>query len=82
MGFTGSYASYTDTSNKILYGLPVPVNKLADISSLWEAIAPHGATVRILIDHPGQIAAIEEFERAQQGTRRWSAFVKIDAGGK
>lgn len=58
------------------------MNKLADLSSLWDEIAPFGATIRVLIDHPDQIEAIQQFEQTRNGTRRWSAFLKVDSGGK
>ncbi|KAI0788458.1 hypothetical protein C8Q75DRAFT_807671 [Abortiporus biennis] len=66
----------------ILYGLPIPVNKILDLSALWDTMLPFGGTVRILVDHPDQIKHIEEFELARPFTRKWSAFIKIDAGGK
>ncbi|THH34093.1 hypothetical protein EUX98_g129 [Antrodiella citrinella] len=70
------------TVDDILYGLPIPVNKLADLSSLWDTIATFGATIRVLIDHPDQITAIEQFEQGLEKTRKWSAFLKVDSGGK
>ena len=56
------------------------VNKLDDLSALWDEITPLGAVVRILIDHPDQVQLLNEYEKARPNTRRWSVFVKIDAG--
>ncbi|KAK7061277.1 D-ser-dehydrat domain-containing protein [Favolaschia claudopus] len=64
----------------ILYGLPVAVNKVADLSDLWDHIAKDGATVRLMVDNPEQIHFIEEFEKARGSARKWSVFVKIDGG--
>ena len=50
---------------KILYGLPIAINKIADMSTLRDEISAHGAVVRILIDHPDQVRTLEEFERQQ-----------------
>ena len=65
---------------QILYGLPVSVNKLDDLSVLWDEIAPLGAAIRILVDHPDQVHLLNEYEKARPNPRRWSIFIKIDAG--
>lgn len=70
------------TVTDILYGLPLPPNKIADLSALWDEIAQHGAIIRILIDHPDQIKFLELFESRRESPRQWSVFVKVDAGGK
>ncbi|KIY52689.1 hypothetical protein FISHEDRAFT_34535 [Fistulina hepatica ATCC 64428] len=70
------------TVGDLLYGLPVAVNKLADLSTLWDAVTPHGGIVRVLIDHPEQIKHIETFETSHSRSRKWSAFIKIDGGQK
>ena len=67
-------------SSQILYGLPVSVNKLDDLSTLWDEIAPLGAVIRVLIDHPDQVQLLNEYEKTRPTPRRWSVFVKIDAG--
>ncbi|KAF8642292.1 hypothetical protein AX16_009562 [Volvariella volvacea WC 439] len=64
----------------MLYGLPVAVNKIADLSQLWEAIAGDGGVIRLLVDHPTQVRLLEDFERKRTNPRRWSVFVKIDGG--
>ena len=67
-------------SVQMLYGLPVSANKLDDLSALWDEIAPLGAIIRILVDHIDQVKLLNEYEKARQNPRRWSVFVKIDAG--
>ncbi|KLO17025.1 hypothetical protein SCHPADRAFT_868796 [Schizopora paradoxa] len=65
------------TVNDILYGLPIAINKIQDLSKLQEKIKQYGGSVKLLIDHPDQIAALEE----QAGPREeWRVFVKIDGG--
>ncbi|KAJ7275088.1 putative serine dehydratase domain-containing protein [Mycena rebaudengoi] len=65
---------------QILYGLPVAVTKVADLSDLWDEIATDGGVVRLMVDNPDQIRFIEEFEKARASPRKWSVFVKIDGG--
>ncbi|KAI9509076.1 putative serine dehydratase domain-containing protein [Russula earlei] len=68
--------------NDILYGLPIPINKISDLSDLWDEAGKDGAIVRLLVDHPSQIQALDDFERARAVKRRWSVFVKIDGNQK
>ena len=67
---------------QILYGLPLPPNKIADLSALWDEVVQYGSTLRILIDHPDQVKFLEAFESQRENPRKWSVFVKVDAGGK
>lgn len=69
-------------SFKILYGLPIAANKIADLSDLWDTVNKDGGIVRVLIDHPKQIQMLEEFESQREKPRKWSVFVKIDGGQK
>ena len=71
---------------QILYGLPVGVNKLQDLSALRSEMrrtSPIGdkAQVRLMIDHPKQVEAVET-AASQAGEEPWSCFIKIETGGK
>ncbi|CAL1695700.1 unnamed protein product [Somion occarium] len=68
--------------NDILYGLPIPVNRVADLAALSDVTAQSGAVIRILIDHVDQIKFIEEYEKTMNSSRNWSTFLKVDAGSK
>ncbi|KAJ7637085.1 putative serine dehydratase domain-containing protein [Roridomyces roridus] len=68
------------TVKDILYGLPVAINKVADISDLWDHVAKDGGIVRLMVDNPEQIKFLEEFEGTRASPRKWSVFVKIDGG--
>ncbi|KAL6309925.1 putative serine dehydratase domain-containing protein [Sparassis latifolia] len=70
------------TVKDILYGLPVAVNKIADLSALWDEVAYSDVALRILIDHPDQVAFLEKFEYQRKTSRKWSVFIKIDCGQK
>ncbi|EPQ60665.1 hypothetical protein GLOTRDRAFT_53051 [Gloeophyllum trabeum ATCC 11539] len=70
------------TVKDILYGLPVGVNKIQDLASLWDELEKYGGIVRLLIDHPEQVQALEQFEQQREKPRSWSVFVKVDGGQK
>jgi D-serine deaminase-like pyridoxal phosphate-dependent protein len=64
----------------ILYGLPMALNKVQDLSDLAEEVGKYGAVVRLMIDHPKQVEFLEGFEKTRGG--KWSAFIKVDGGQK
>ncbi|KAH9919093.1 putative serine dehydratase domain-containing protein [Fomitopsis serialis] len=70
------------TVKDILYGLPVGLNKVQDLSSLWDEIAPFDAVIRLLVDHPEQVKFLEAFEQTRAQPRQWSVFIKVDCGSK
>jgi len=70
------------TVKDILYGLPIAVNKIKDLSALCDQVSVNGVSLRILIDHPAQIAYLEQFESKRDSPRKWSVFIKIDCGTK
>lgn len=42
----------------------------------------HGAVLRIFVDHPDQVDALEAYNNLQQDPSPWSVFMKVDAGLK
>lgn len=64
----------------ILYGLPMAVNKVQDLSDLTKEMGKYGGVIRVMIDHPKQVEFLEEFEKTHGG--KWSAFIKVDGGQK
>lgn len=62
--------------------MPIAVNKIADITALADELQAYGAVLRLHVDHPDQIAALEAFESQKTEPRRWSVFVKVDCGDK
>jgi D-serine deaminase-like pyridoxal phosphate-dependent protein len=70
------------TVKDILYGLPVALNKLDDLSALHDEMTRYGGTVRILLDHLDQVKFLEEYERTQKHPKKWSAFIKMNGGLK
>jgi len=64
----------------ILYGMPLAVNKVADVAALQDEMAKSGAILRLLIDHPAQVRALETFDKDKQAKRSWSCFIKVDGG--
>ena len=51
---------------------------IADLSDLWDEVAKDGAIIRLLVDHPRQIEALNGFESTRPVKRQWSVFMKID----
>jgi len=70
------------TVKDILYGLPLPPNKIGDLSNLWDELATYGGVVRVMVDHPDQVKYLEQFESRKENPRLWSVFIKVDAGGR
>lgn len=58
--------------------------KIADLHTLRSTLAAHGAVLRLMVDHPYQIRALEAFDREHPTEdpilAKWSVFVKIDVG--
>ncbi len=69
-------------NRQILYGLPVGIDKIADLGKLLQEVERHGAVLRLLIDHQDQIKHLEEFEKKHGLYRTWSVFVKVHGGQK
>jgi len=65
------------TVNDILYGLPIAANKIRDLSTLQAQIKQYDATVKLLIDHPDQITALEKHSEENE---QWRIFLKVDGG--
>ncbi|KAG2072611.1 hypothetical protein BDR04DRAFT_1230350 [Suillus decipiens] len=70
------------TVKDILYGLPVGLNKLDDLSALHAEMTRYGGTVRIILDHLDQVKFLEEYEMEQEHPKKWSAFIKMNGGQK
>ena len=71
-----------EATTQILYGVPIGINKIEDITALQDNLEKHGATLRLIVDNIEQISALEAYESQKQNSRRWSVFVKADCGDK
>lgn len=56
------------------------VNKIEDLSALWDEVEPYDGVVRLLVDHPEQLRHLAAFEEQRTKSRKWSIFLKLDAG--
>ena len=65
-----------------MYGVPIGINKIEDITALQDNLEKHGARLRLIVDNIEQISALEAYESQKQNSRRWSVFVKADCGDK
>ncbi|KIJ45268.1 hypothetical protein M422DRAFT_30119 [Sphaerobolus stellatus SS14] len=70
------------TVKDMLYGLPVGVNKIADLAALSDSLALHAGMFRILVDSPAQVQALETYNLERDRRTPWSVFVKVECGGK
>ncbi|CAE6363228.1 unnamed protein product [Rhizoctonia solani] len=74
------------TVKDILYGLPISPAKIADLHTLRTALSTYGAVLRLMVDHPYQVRALEAFDREHPTTNatlsQWSVFIKLDVGTK
>ncbi|KIO27232.1 hypothetical protein M407DRAFT_14925 [Tulasnella calospora MUT 4182] len=66
------------TVKDLLYGLPVPVTKIPELSALKNELDDHGGSLRLLVDHPEQVSKLQAYAQASP----WSVFVKVDPGYK
>lgn len=61
--------------------MPFPIKSFEILSSLRAEMQKHRATLRLLMDHPGQIQALERLLEAEgRETEAWSIFLKLDVG--
>jgi D-serine deaminase-like pyridoxal phosphate-dependent protein len=62
----------------ILYGVPISESKLASLDKLRRKI-PDGH-IHIMLDHPTQVAFVENYARNTPDALPFSAFLKLDTG--
>lgn len=67
---------------QILYGLPVGLNKVADLAVLMDTLALHDGVFRVLVDNIAQIQVLEAFNLERDRRIPWSVFVKVECGGR
>jgi D-serine deaminase-like pyridoxal phosphate-dependent protein len=73
-------SSLTDAS-QILYSMPLAASRLEDINDAQSKCGDK-AVIRLMVDHPDQIAALEAFSKRSGRKQRWSVFMKVDGGGR
>ncbi|EPY52311.1 alanine racemase [Schizosaccharomyces cryophilus OY26] len=62
----------------VLYGLPIAKSRLQELYELSK-IVPH---LRLMIDHPDQLALLKTFSKGVSLRKPWSIFIKLDMGTK
>lgn len=66
---------------QILYSLPVGEGVMEDLNAAQEK-AGDKCCIRVMVDHPLQIAALQRSHKRLSRRNPWSVFVKVDGGGK
>ena len=69
------------TGLQILYSLPVGEDKLEDLNDAQEKVGGK-AQIKLMIDHPAQVEAIQRFSQRFGRKQPWSVFIKVDGGGQ
>lgn len=66
---------------QILYSLPIGADKMEDLTAAQEKCGSK-ATIRVMVDHAEQIALLAAAHKRLQRRVPWSAFLKVDGGGR
>ena len=61
--------------------MPVGEDKIHDIASLQTSIGEKGV-IRLMVDHPAQVEALQRYNDHKGRTMKWVVFVKVDGGGR
>ena len=61
--------------------MPVSADKLDDLHSA-QTTCGASAVLRLMVDHPAQIAALTTYNGSGRRTQPWSVFCKVDGGGR
>lgn len=65
----------------MLYSMPFYANVFEALSQVKAEMEKHGATLRLMIDHPTQITTLQQLLKAQgRSSEVWSIFLKLDVG--
>ena len=75
--------TYLQMFIKILYGIPLPITKIADLHSLKQQLSKDSAVLRLMVDHVEQVQALKTFNMSlAEEPSPWSVFVKVESGYK
>ena len=61
--------------------MPIGADRIEDLNDVQEKVEGK-AVIRVMVDHPAQIEALGAFNKRFGRKERWSAFVKVDGGGR
>ena len=60
--------------------MPLPLKLLDSVITFKKNLEQHGASLRIMVDHPSQITKLQQIVGDKAGV--WSIFLKLDIGSK
>jgi D-serine deaminase-like pyridoxal phosphate-dependent protein len=66
---------------QILYSMPISATRLEDLNDAQEKCAGK-AVIRLMVDHPAQITALDAYSKRTGKSGPWSVFMKVDGGGQ
>jgi D-serine deaminase-like pyridoxal phosphate-dependent protein len=61
--------------------MPIGADRVHDVASLQSQIGSKG-TIRVMVDHPAQVKALDEYNARSGRSQAWGVFVKVDGGGR
>lgn len=66
---------------QILYSMPIGSDRIEELDHIQREVQGK-AVVRVMVDHAEQIRALEEFNSRTGRKENWTAFLKVDGGGR
>jgi D-serine deaminase-like pyridoxal phosphate-dependent protein len=66
---------------QILYSMPIGSDRIEELDQIQKEVQGK-AVVRVMVDHAEQIRALEEFNSRTGRKENWTAFLKVDGGGR
>ena len=75
------YSGYQCSDDQILYSMPISADKLEDLNDAQEKVSGK-AVIRVMVDHPDQIDALQAFNERMGRKAKWTVFCKVDGGGR
>ena len=61
--------------------MPVSADKMEDLNTVQGTVGSK-AVIRLMVDHPEQIAGLARYNENMGRQEPWSVFIKVDGGGR
>jgi hypothetical protein len=61
--------------------MPIGEDKIHELASLQTSVGDN-AVIRLMVDHPAQIEALQRYNGTKERKMKWAVFVKVDGGGR
>lgn len=61
--------------------MPIGADRIHDLATLQTQIGSKGV-IRVMVDHPSQVIALDQYNTRVGRSLAWGVFVKVDGGGR